>query len=221
MNKCEQYCRTIQRLCNNRKSILPAGYTAVEYLQSNGQQWINIGSIANHTYFDIDLAFVNWVNNQYASQYNFNGIIGCNGVKVNNVPIATKLSFYWYDNAPGLWASVKTVDMNSGYGLTTGTRYNVYLSATTYTVDGTPINTTTSTWETANADCYVFSCNTSANQPWLLGSAMRLYHLKTSSADLYPCIRDSDSKPGLYDILSDTFYTNLGSSGDFTTGAIL
>jgi hypothetical protein len=35
--------------------------------------------------------------------------------------------------------------------------------------------------------------------------------------DFIPAVRDSDSKPGFYDLVTNQFYTNAGSGADFTT----
>jgi len=50
----------------------------------------------------------------------------------------------------------------------------------------------------------------------------RLYYFDYSEDGLlifkmYPCYRKSDNKPGMYDIVTDTFFTNAGS-GEFTVG---
>jgi len=39
----------------------------------------------------------------------------------------------------------------------------------------------------------------------------------TLLVDLVPCYRKSDNKPGMYDKVHNTFYTNVGT-GDFTVG---
>lgn len=36
--------------------------------------------------------------------------------------------------------------------------------------------------------------------------------------DLVPCYRKSDIKPGMYDMISETFYTNVNTGGDFEVG---
>lgn len=36
--------------------------------------------------------------------------------------------------------------------------------------------------------------------------------------DLVPCIRKVDSKPGMYDLISNVFFTNLNKTGEFITG---
>lgn len=46
----------------------------------------------------------------------------------------------------------------------------------------------------------------------------QIYDGTTLLRDLVPCYRKLDSKPGLYDLVNDVFYTNAGS-GEFTVGS--
>ena len=52
----------------------------------------------------------------------------------------------------------------------------------------------------------------------------KIYHFSVDRngvliADMYPCIRKADNKPGMYDIVRNTFYTNANSdSSEFITG---
>jgi len=41
------------------------------------------------------------------------------------------------------------------------------------------------------------------------------------TAYLVPCYRVSDNKPGMYDLVTETFYTNSSTKGDFTVGPIV
>lgn len=53
-----------------------------------------------------------------------------------------------------------------------------------------------------------------------LGKVSSIKVLKDDNllADYVPCYRKSDDKPGMYDLVSDTFYINEGT-GEFTVGA--
>lgn len=51
----------------------------------------------------------------------------------------------------------------------------------------------------------------------------RVYNLKvlkdnTLLADYVPCYRKADNKPGMYDLVTGTFYVNQGTGDDFTVG---
>ena len=47
-----------------------------------------------------------------------------------------------------------------------------------------------------------------------------LYSKDECVRNLFPVIRNSDSKPGLYDTVTGTFFTNAGT-GEFTYGSAL
>lgn len=55
----------------------------------------------------------------------------------------------------------------------------------------------------ADAKAYIYSC--------------KIYQNDNLVRDLIPCYRKSDYKPGLYDLVNDVFYTNVGS-GEFYKG---
>ena len=93
---------------------------------------------------------------------------------------------------------------------------NVYVDGVSYDVleDPTGNGWGTSTW-------YVFNSHGEPN----LKSSMRLYYLKMWTdgvlvRDFVPVMRDSDNSIGLYDLVNDVFYENIGT-GVFTTGAHL
>lgn len=82
-----------------------------------------------------------------------------------------------------------------------------------------------------NCNLYIFGRNyTHPTQTYpIAGSAakMKLYHLTivdtaTQSVlrSFYPCRRKSDNKYGLYDAITDTFYTNLNNQADFNGGNV-
>jgi hypothetical protein len=57
---------------------------------------------------------------------------------------------------------------------------------------------------------------------WGDGFQGKMYYCKIYDNDILvrdfiPAVRDSDSKPGFYDLVTNQFYTNAGSGADFTT----
>lgn len=117
----------------------------------------------------------------------------------------------------------------------------VYTHNTDYTVAYNTVNKTA----TINGTYYNFASNWQDNQNppysrynWTVhgqpngmessrgddGTAI-LYYYKLSDnnnvlkRDLYPCYRKSDNVAGMYDMVTNTFFTNAGSSGTFTVGA--
>lgn len=68
---------------------------------------------------------------------------------------------------------------------------------------------------------YLFAMN-SGNSPAEMNGTKRIYNFTASRnnnmiCNMTPCIRKSDSKPGMYDSISNAFFTNSGS-GEFITG---
>lgn len=54
-------------------------------------------------------------------------------------------------------------------------------------------------------------------------SSIKMYYFKIYDNDVIvrnfiPCYRKSDSKPGMYDLVNNVFYTNSATGADFTTG---
>ena len=213
MNYCESFCRTIQRLCNTGAApLLPPEYQQVEYIESSGGQYINIGAANNHQYYDIDFMQVAGVYSSLAAQYNLNGLLGINGF--GNVDVKVWLSYTSPYNL--------TFDCNGALigkiEISLNTRYRCYFSPVSFIVNNVDYTLATTGAVTSTNQSVLFSIN-NANSNWTVwSSAIRLYHCKTSSIDLYPCYRKSDNKPGLYDLVSGTFYVNQGS-GEFTVGA--
>lgn len=55
----------------------------------------------------------------------------------------------------------------------------------------------------------------SANAKWY---EVKIFNGSTPARDFVPCYRKSDSVVGLYDRVTETFFTNVGSGGSFTAG---
>lgn len=212
MNYCQFINETIKRMCNSVKPLLPPEYQQVEYLQSSGTQYIEIGSLANHQYFDLDVEVTGYNQNVFFNQYGLNGILGCNA---HNASTDVKV---WVRNTNAISFSINNVALGSINDML-GNRYKVYFSPTLVTCNGVQINTDTTTAITSTVNCYVFAINNigTYGQDYPELSKLKLYRLKTGLIDTYPCYRQSDNKPGMYDIVSDTFFTNAGT-GEFTVG---
>lgn len=191
-----------------KKTRLPRLYTEVEYIESTGEEYIDIG------------------------------ITGTNNTKVDIEFQATGTKFLPFgarsaasSDCFAIWASSATVGSNirigfngtSGYTgeATTTDKYHIIHSK-----DGTYVNNelvwtvgTFSTFTTPQ-NLLVFGYY---NTPTTMSlSAIRLYHLKLWEnniivRDFIPCYRNSDGEIGLYDSINDIFYTNQGT-GSFIKG---
>lgn len=192
---------------------LPDDYQEVEYIESNGKQYINTNYIPNedividgkiaHNESTIDTpvfgARTSISGNSYtlwshpaeyktgtsAGQAIFNGATK----NLTNLPMGTEIKFYYskekfiYNDQQYTWAPPA----------------------------GTP-----------NLSLALFSLNTAGNIDNRKFSGkmyyFRIYNGTTPARDYVPCYRKSDNKPGLYDLITKEFYINQGTGEDFTIG---
>lgn len=191
--------------------ILPVEYQQVEYLQSSGSQYIKLNyttngqSIINFN-VDFELLSVGSVFGAYSVSGN------CGTLHNNN----SSINFYYKS------LTVNTLGaLNNRYRYIIGINSNNilikkydYLSGTTSNYNGTATGTCPA--------LKPFMFGQSKNGNIANCSSLKLYHFyidfgEDPVCELYPCYRKSDNKPGLFDIVTNTFFTNAGT-GEFTFG---
>ena len=213
MNYCQFRNDFIKRMCNSATPILPAEYQQVEYLQSSGTQYIDTGVLLSDNYERVEIKL--------------------------NVTSANNKSRYFSSWSDGLnRGSIVT------YGTSTNPLGSVYVGSTGYSITNTATNTDYTIDLTADNGTLTGSyCGINVNKSYNnsvvtnykiglfcefsnLGVGGQCYakiyyfRLHTSrglARDFVPCYRKSDSKPGMYDLVTDTFFTNAGT-GEFIVG---
>lgn len=192
---------------------LPSAYRRVEYLESSGTQYIATNYIPTITAsFSYKFMFTNYYNGDamilgfrpyfdtkrraYIEVYNFSAGSGswygaCGLVGYRNVALPRPNTNTIYEST-----------MDSSFATFNGT--SVAPNAEYQDNDGFPIA--------------LFAWNNN-NRYEFLHPALRLYAVKFednggTAANFIPCVRKSNSKPGMYDTVSKTFYTNAGT-GEF------
>ena len=195
---------------NNILYDLPGDYTALEYLESTGTQYIDTGVPCSWEDF-VDIDFMYTEHKPNAHEDNVGGsVFGAHGwSKANGIYEAC---IYW-----------------RGYGKITysfalNTRYNVKtVDATHSSINGTSyqINNTTQA-NSASSNFALFANYSDHYNAWTYFSVARIYSCKLYDSNhvwlryFVPCVRTSDGKPGMYDRVNDAFYVN-GGSGEFGT----
>lgn len=188
---------------------LPAGYTPVEYLQSSGTQYIDIGFKPNQdTRIAIDFTALTTSANAYA--------YGMRGDSAHNTN-------------PRFGAIFKNASVRMDYGndngvtlpltLTVGGRYKIDQNK-----NACALNTSTATNSSAVFQCpnpaYLFAINEG-------GTAKYFATIKLHSGQVYDNgalirnfvpARNASGTLGLYDTVNGIFYTNAGT-GTFVAGA--
>ena len=194
---------------NNILYDLPGDYTAVEYLESTGTQYIDTGVPCNwQDFVDIDFMYTgtepgNVHPTEGGSVFGAHGWSKANGIYEKCI--------YWrgfgkiaYNFAIGTRYNVKTVD---------GTHSSI--NGVTYQID------VTGSVGVAPSNFALFANYSDYNnQGWTYFSVARIYSCKLYDSNhvwlryFVPCVRTSDGKPGMYDRVNDVFYVNQGT-GEF------
>ena len=202
-------------MCNSGGG-LPSIYQQVEYLESTGNECIDTGIDATTTLItSIDFAVT--------SQTSFsNGAMIFGAYKQANAGSYIPVTAYCAALASS--TAIRVPNSNQFYNVTVpamaaGVKHNLYYKFGSIKFDGTQKATYSGTASTA-LHIYLFRRNN--NNTVELGSAIRIYGVTIEDSsnrygEYIPCCRKSDNKPGLYDIVTNTFLTNIGS-GEFTVG---
>ena len=189
-------------------SLLPQGYTQVEYIESTGTQYIDTNAqIFNKDKHEIVIDF------EPTAFYNYNQLFG----STTNAD-SFEAWIYSTGNLHGRYNGSVYGNQNA---LTVNTRYLVDLikdNANLFKyVDGTlyPGGATNVTTSTATGTLTLFKSGSDYSK-FKLYSA-KIYANDEVVRDYVPCIEDASGRVGLYDVVNGIFYENSGT-GDFTAG---
>lgn len=170
-------------------------YQPLEYLESNGTQYINteVYPVAGKHTAVVNYMLTQLVNNkeQWAlGQWYYTAGWRCGG----------------YTNSYGSHSK----NTSSGFIYTSGGVGEKVLG----------MSTTCSI--TSEFPMYMFAQQSAGNAEYVEASYFRIYECKIWEnnvliRDFVPCYRKSDNKPGMYDVVNDVFYINQGT-GEFILG---
>lgn len=187
---------------------LPAEYQEVEYLESTGRQFILTGL----TIAELSSLSTNWSLRFALTRFISAQIIA--GVNTDEKQLPFLLdSLRLRDWCGYKYTGVQTAELNKIYEIKQEDGYLKF--------DGTSTEIAKKT--TSNTFFALFAKNLENNTPEESTiSHMRLYGFSAKSsgvdkANMIPCYRKSDNKPGLYDLVSETFLTN-GWQNEFLVG---
>lgn len=189
-------------------SILPDEYQEVEYIESTGTQWIDTNILINSdTNIEYDLSF------KIKLQNNRVGIIGVEDFWYNSLSINAFSNGFVFANSqyPNRMINYKDIALD--------TVYKVKVNKEEIFVNG-------------NAGISLPDTNTPFSNKYVLmphriagGTRIssQYYYVKiiidnVLVRDFIPCYRKSDNVIGMYDLVSNQFFTNQGT-GDFIVGS--
>lgn len=194
---------------------LPSAYREAEYIQSSGSQFINISDEYHQYEYSVVAAFTN-TRTQYA----------CLCGWFDDAYIATDIgqsASMAVHRINGRGTS-KSASVTSADYLGQKLQFDCFKAYAKITdpVTGTVLAENNNYFELVDSPLWVFHCD--SNKSYMIKRLVsaRLYSFKaflsgSLAVDLVPCYRKSDNTPGLYDLVSDTFFTNQGT-GDFIVG---
>ena len=185
---------------------LPAEYQQVEYIQSSGTQYIDTGYKANQdTSIHMNVSSTSTANQAfYCSR---------SGLSSNTFSCFIVSNYVRHDYC--------TSQTATSLKATTNSNYNIYASKNQLYINGTLLNTATEAKFTASYNMYLGASFDGSNTGnFLIGKiySCSIWDDDTLVRDFIPCYRKSDNVVGLYDRVTNTFFTNAGT-GTFTKGA--
>lgn len=194
-------------LCASKKSDLPAGYTALEYLESSGTQYVDTGVYLSN------LHNVTVRAQQVASSAASMAIFGS-----QDDGNATSFALSLYGSGQGYfgWFFYKTVSQAIGLNLTPGV--NSFDSLEYAVVNGRllingsilPLSTASGDF-TAGRTCWAFARNSYATPTKFIGRIFAFEITGAANMKLIPALREADGVAGMFDTVSKHFFTNAGT----------
>ena len=167
------------------KNFLPNGFKELGYLETNGSQYINLGTqnpISTTTTIKVGASFTtSWI-------YGYTiGSSGRYGVTLSTIYTHQSSARY-------------NINQNQYYDLTYDHTNGITINGTQYEFDKTPGEGTSS----AN-NVYLFRANGSS----VFGTGKIYYYRQYNSnnlvLDLIPCYRESDNVLGMYDLINNKY----------------
>lgn len=206
--------------CIITKSELPDEYQEVDYLQSNGSQYIKINNYFTTTAsFILDFA----PETITGSCYYFGGRSGNYSIGVWHGSSSTKLGIVYNGDYGSKTVYTQQNIAKNRYRIEAkvepyNSQYRVHAKVSNLTSGITEeVNTPTSGALTVTYPIYLFGVSSNYKTAQKLYSC-EIYDDGALVNKLIPCKRKSDSVLGMYDIVTNTFYTNNGT-GSFTYGS--
>lgn len=190
------------------KGRLPSAYQEVEYIESSGTQYIDTGIIpTSNTRVVADVSGLTG---------NINGSLWESYSTSDDEYGLLNVSAY-----PTFRSDYGSSEVNKNIAISSNTVYHIDMNKNVTTINGEAMTNTASTFS-GNKSLYVFARNANGNvdlkHPNAKFHSMEIYENNTQLRNFIPCYRKSDNEIGMYDTVSDTFFTNQGT-GAFTKGA--
>lgn len=200
-----------RRIMGAEKTLLPREYQQVEYLRATGTQWIDTGITFGENDFVASCQFV------LPSYYG--------GGEYPIMSIWTNQYYYWNcfirvtNSAIDLYTAghnlldqtINEGEMNNVEVSRTGNEWGLSNNGVSKSWNKTPSSVNNTTFK-------LFTRGDAQGKSKIDIYSVVVTISEEPTANLIPCYRKSDQKPGMYDLVSGEFYTNSGT-GEFVVGS--
>ena len=195
-------------------SKLPIGYTEVEYLESTGTQYIDTGINVNTT------------TSRYETKINPSSVSGTIGIfGTRNYSSANQSSMNVF-----IISGTFRLDWVTGNGnynvrnISSDTEYTISITRGLATINNVDYTSGETTSIDSTYPFYIGSFN-NVGSVFSTGFSGKIYYSKLYNNNILvfdgvPCYRNSDNEIGMYDLVSNTFFTNQGT-GTFNVGPVV
>ena len=214
-----------ERVLWERPGLLPSVYQQVEYIATDGNQYIDTGVLASDYSDGIRYTMKgNVTSYQSTSTIYWFGALA-DGSRSGNICTSGGALLLIAGSSGNQLFSMNPPDAGEDFELVAEGSSNA-VSSFFMTLDGDKLinSSATTNSEMPDANIYLFTAKgTSAASTAGRKYYGRLYSFTMDSVDgtpirnFVPCYRRSDDVIGLYDTVEGVFYTNIGT-GDFTMG---
>lgn len=208
---------------------LPSAYQQVEYIATTRTSDTENAYIVTNATFSGNGAVIVEGKFRTTDATGAKGIVGCRqtsdssmglSVYVNKTSSVDKFGVY---SPPFITEALTVVDGEDYSFAMTIANGNQSVSLTDSSDNTSTVSGASSIAAFANTPICVMGAKTSGDSNHQYPFDGRIYYVKVSEGgvpklDLIPCYRKSDGVIGMYDLISNLFYTNAGS-GSFTKGA--
>lgn len=192
------------------RSVLPAGYTKLEYIESTSTQYIDTGYIPNqNTKVELSYQYTGSSSTQLR-RFGSREAGSTNGIFLGYKSVNTTILSITYGN--------QTFETDSGYKNTSP--HIEVIDKNKYYFDGVLEHIFTEETFTCPSTAVIFAgkqMETTGNISDMKCFYCKLYDDGTLVRNFIPAKRISDNEIGLYDTVTNTFFTNAGT-GDFIAG---
>jgi hypothetical protein len=181
---------------------VPPEYQAVEYIQSSGTQWLDI-DVAPAISFSAELKICSTANSE--------GLLGI-GTKVAELYANSSSKYAWWISGGTTLTATNTIVQGKLIDIIVSRDSSGY----SLTVEGETKTTSMTVSASASMNIFRYAGSSTYYAKGRIEHA-RIYSDGVLVRDMWACYRKSDSIAGMWDNVSDRFFTNSGS-GTFAVG---